>query len=182
MARVEPEIVVRMCESTVRESAVGPPTRLEHVVALRAPRRMRVCVARAHFPDAPNDMRWRLSWSVLADPHAQQTRTTFAGYPAVLPEAIDVGASPCVLDMDLNVPWYNAIFLECERAGGAVPCAPGRGWFVDLAFEPHVPPAAALPAAPPPAVRFRCPHCAHPYAYASEAGLQRHVANCRPRA
>ena len=87
---------------------------------------MRVCVERASFPNAPRDLRWSLSWSV--PPHS---RTTFAGYP----EEIDTNAAPCVLDMDLNAPLRNSIFLDCQSAI-ASPYEPEGDWFIDLSFEP----------------------------------------------
>jgi hypothetical protein len=41
--------------------------------------------------------------------------------------------------MALNTPWYNAIIIECE--------SPGRGWFVDLAFDTYAPRATTVSAA-----------------------------------
>ena len=127
--------MARMSETTVRESGSA----LEYVVALHAPNRIRARVVQAHFPNAPHDMRWSVSSSVRAGDQGQST-TTFAGYPAKLradarEDEINANSAPCVLDVSLNTPWYNAIILECESATGRN-CEPGRGWFVDLAFDP----------------------------------------------
>ena len=129
--------MARMSETTVRESGSA----LEYVVALHAPNRIRARVVQAHFPNAPHAMRWSVSSSVRAgDQGHRQSTTTFAGYPAKLradarEDEINANSVPCVLDVSLNTPWYNAIILECESATGRN-CEPGRGWFVDLAFDP----------------------------------------------
>jgi hypothetical protein len=120
-------------------------------------------------------------------------------------DEIEANTVPCVLDMCMSIPWYNAIFLECESGGTT--CEPGRGWFVDLAFEPlEVRAAAQTPAQVPVTAAgavgaatcmtnnapvtvvvslskndtslFPCPYCTAPYAYASQGGLHRHIAKC----
>jgi hypothetical protein len=88
-------------------------------------------------------MRWCVASSVRTRDQGQ-SRTTFAGYPDKLradarEDEISANSVPCVLDMALNTPWYNAILLECE--------SPGRGWFVDLAFDPYEPRATTVSAA-----------------------------------
>ena len=105
--------MARMCENTVRQSS--DPSVLEYVVALHAPSRMRVRVVKAHFPNAPRDMRWSLASSVRTRDQGQSL-TTFAGYPYKLradarEDEINANAAPCVLDMGINIPWYNAIFF-----------------------------------------------------------------------
>ena len=196
--------MARISENNVREIEGA----LEFVVPMHSPHRMLVRVVKAHFPNAPSGMRWCVASSVRTRDQGQ-SRTTFAGYPEKLradarEDEISANSVPCVLDMALNTPWYNAILLECE--------SPGRGWFVDLAFDPYdprattvsaatgpahpVPPAAMAPTATsataafvaPVSVvvsvaqgasrTFPCPYCAAPYAYASQAGLRRHIANC----
>jgi hypothetical protein len=122
---MSPEITVRLCSSTMSADVSSSQASLQHAVAIRAPHRMRVCVERAHFPNAPRDMRWSLSWSV--PPHS---RTTLAGNP----EQIDMCASPCV--MDLHAPSHNSIFLDCLSADA--PYKPEGDWFIDLSFGPVV--------------------------------------------
>lgn len=200
--------MARMSETTVRESGSA----LEYVVALHAPNRMRARVVKAHFPNAPRDMRWSVSSSVRTrDQGHRQSTTTFAGYPAKLradarEDEINANSAPCVLDVSLNTPWYNAIILECESATDRN-CEPGRGWFVDLAFDPleqtraaatTTTAAAAANTTPSPVTAvtnnapvsvivsvaqgasrtFPCPYCASPYAYANQAGLRRHITKC----
>ncbi len=131
--------MARMSENTVREIDGGA---LEFVVPLYTPHRMLVRVVKAHFPNAPSDMRWSVASSVRTRDQAQ-SRTTFAGYPAKLrvdarEDEINTNTVPCVIDTALNTPWYNAIIIECESAGQRG-CEPGRGWFVDLAFDPYEP-------------------------------------------
>ena len=195
--------MARMSENNVREIEGA----LEFVVPMHSPHRMLVRVVKAHFPNAPSDMRWCVASSVRTRDQGH-SRTTFAGYPEKLradarEDEISANSVPCVLDMALNTPWYNAIILECE--------SPGRGWFVDLAFDTYAPRATTVSAAataqpaPPTAMAptatsataavvapvsvvvsvaqgasrtFPCPYCAAPYAYASQAGLRRHIANC----
>jgi hypothetical protein len=195
--------MARMSENNVREIEGA----LEFVVPMHSPHRMLVRVVKAHFPNAPSDMRWSIASSVRTRDQGQ-SRTTFAGYPVKLradarEDDINDNSVPCVLDMALNAPWYNAIILECENG------EPGRGWFVDLAFDPYEPrattvsastTAAPVPPVPPTATAvaaavvapvsvvvsvaqgasrtFPCPYCAAPYAYASQAGLRRHITNC----
>jgi hypothetical protein len=136
--------MARMSESTVREIE-GATGALEFVVPLRTPHRMLVRVVNAHFPNAPSDMRWSLASSVRTRDQQGQSRTTFAGYPAKLrvdarEDEINTNSVPCVIDMALNAPWYNAIVLECESLGQpGAKCEPGRGWLVDLAFDPYEP-------------------------------------------
>ena len=130
-----------MSEATVREAALPSAHALEYVVALHSPQRMLARVVKAHFPNAPRDMRWSVSSSVRTRDQGQ-SRTTFAGYPAKLradarEDEINANSAPCLLDMTINAPWYNAIILECESDGRN--CEPGRGWFVDLAFDPLEP-------------------------------------------
>jgi hypothetical protein len=202
--------MARMSENTVRESAFSSEIgthALEYVVALHAPSRLRARVVQAHFPNAPHDMRWSLASSVRTRDQGQ-SRTTFAGYPAKLradarEDEINANSAPCVLDMALNAPWYNAIILECESPSCALSgraCEPGRGWFVDLSFDPLETTqarAATTTPTPPSATAvtnnapvsvvvsvsqsasrtFPCPYCASPYAYASQAGLRRHITN-----
>ena len=158
-------------------------------------------------------MRWSVSSSVRAgDQGHRQSTTTFAGYPAKLradarEDEINANSVPCVLDVSLNTPWYNAIILECESATDRN-CEPGRGWFVDLAFDPleqtraaattTTAAAAAATTTPSPVTAvtnnapvsvivsvaqgasrtFPCPYCASPYAYANQAGLRRHITKC----
>jgi hypothetical protein len=189
--------MARMSENNVREIEGGA---LEFVVPLRTPHRMLVRVVNAHFPNAPSDMRWSLASSVRTRDQGQ-ARTTFAGYPAKLrvdarEDEINANSVPCVIDMALNAPWYNAIVLECESLGQPAAtrkCEPGRGWFVDLAFDPYEPrattAATAATAAPVSVVvsvaqgtarTFMCPFChtTTPYAYASQANLRRHITRC----
>ena len=199
--------MARISENNVREIEGT----LEFVVPMHSPHRMLVRVVKAHFPNAPSGMRWCVASSVRTRDQGQ-SRTTFAGYPEKLradarEDEISANSVPCVLDMALNTPWYNAIILECE--------SPGRGWFVDLAFDPYAPRATTVsaatgPAQPVPPVHpaamaptatsataavvapvnvvvsvaqgasrtFPCPYCAAPHAYASQAGLRRHITNC----
>ena len=133
--------MARMSEATVRAIEDSRARALEYVVALHSPHRMLARVVKAHFPNAPRDMRWSVSSSVRTRDQGQ-SRTTFAGYPAKLradarEDEINANSAPCVLDMTINAPWYNAIILECECDGRD--CEPGRGWFVDLAFDPLEP-------------------------------------------
>jgi len=133
--------MARMSEATVRAIEDSRARALEYVVALHSPNRMLARVVKAHFPNAPRDMRWSVSSSVHTRDQGQ-SRTTFAGYPAKLradarEDEINANSAPCVLDMTINAPWYNAIILECECDGRD--CEPGRGWFVDLAFDPLEP-------------------------------------------
>jgi len=203
--------MARMSETTVREieSAWSSTHALEYVVALHAQHRMLARIVKAHFPNAPRDMRWSLASSVRTRDQGQ-SRTTFAGYPEKLradarADETNANSAPCVLDMAVNAPWYNAIILECENG------EPGRGWFVDLAFDtldqtrattttttmearaaatttaPVPPSATAVTNNAPVSVvvsvsqsssrTFPCPYCASPYAYASQAGLRRHITN-----
>ncbi len=116
--------MARISENKVREIEGA----LEFVVPMHSPHRMLVRVVKVHFPNAPSDMRWSISSSVRTRDQGQ-SRTTFAGYPEKLStdareDEISANSVPCVLDMALNTPWYNAILLECE--------SPWRGWFVDL--------------------------------------------------
>lgn len=137
--------MARMSENTVREIEGGA---LEFVVPLHTPHRMLVRVVNARFPNAPSDMRWSLASSVRTRDQGQ-SRTTFAGYAAKLrfdarEDEINTNSVPCVMDMALNAPWYNAVVLECEspspgQPGATRKCEPGRGWFVDLAFDPYEP-------------------------------------------
>jgi hypothetical protein len=132
-----------MSEATVREVALSSAHALEYVVALHSPHRMLARVVKAHFPNAPRDMRWSLSSSVRTRDQGQ-ARVTFAGHPETLradalAEEIDANSAPCVLDMALHAPWYNAIILECKDPGSVVSggaCEPGSGWFIDLALFP----------------------------------------------
>jgi hypothetical protein len=187
--------MARINENNVREIEGA----LEFVVPMHSQHRMLVRVVKAHFPNAPSGMRWCVASSVRTRDQGQ-SRTTLAGYPEKLrsdarEDEISANSVPCVLDMALTTPWYNAIILECE--------SPGRGWFVDLAFDPYEPRATKVSAAPtaqpvPPAAMaptattataavvapvsvvvsvaqgasrtFPCPYCAAPYAYASQAG------------
>jgi hypothetical protein len=193
-----------MSENTMREIE-GATGTLEFVVPLHSPHRMLVRVVNAHFPNAPSVMRWSLASSVRTRDQ-ERSRMTFAGYPAKLradarEDEINANSVPCVLDMALNTPWYNAIVLECESPGleEGVKCEPGLGWFVDLVFDPYEPCAAAATAAdttaategttPPPStataathgtgasLTFPCPYCVA-FAYAKEATLRRHIRNC----
>ena len=137
-----------MSEATVRaiEDSSSSTCALEYVVALHSQSRMLARVVKAHFPNAPRDMRWSVSSSVRTRDQGQ-SRATFAGYPAKLradsrEDEINANSAPCVLDMTINAPWYNAIILECESDDRN--CEPGRGWFVDIAFDPLEPrPTAA---------------------------------------
>jgi len=88
---------------------------LEFVVPMHSPHRMLVRVVKAHFPNAPSGMRWCVASSVRTRDQ-RQSRTTFAGYPEKLradarEDEISANSVPCVLDMALNTPWYNAILL-----------------------------------------------------------------------
>ena len=155
--------MARMSENTVRDVDGA----LEFVVPLHTPHRMLVRVVNAHFPNAPSDMRWSLASSVRTRDQGQ-SRTTFAGYPAKLrvdarQDEVNTNSVPCVMDMALNAPWYNAIILECESPGQpGAKCEPGRGWFVDLAFDPYEPRAkttsATATAAPSSATAANAPH------------------------
>ena len=190
--------VARMSEDTVREIH-GACGAVEFVVPLHSPHRMLVRVVNAHFPSASIDMRWSVALCVRTRCHVH-SRTTLAGCASKLradarEDEVRASSVPCVLDMALNTPWYNAIVLECEsREGDEYPKSLGPGWFVDLAFDPYEPTAgtktattaAAAPssattataAAPGASLTFPCPYCVWPYPYVSHANRDRHIRKC----